>query len=116
VRIPAGKGPDMTVSYFALYRTPDDPAEFERHYFGTHVPLIEKVPGLVENRVHRVTRQFVGEPAYHLVAELVFESREAMKAAFASQEWKASGANLQEWGGMDLVTMFSAEPHQGTGE
>jgi len=39
-----------------------------------------------------------------------------MKAAFASEEWKASGANLQEWGGMDLVTMFSAEPHQVTGE
>jgi hypothetical protein len=53
----------------------------------------------------------VGEPAYHLVAELVFESPEAMKQAFASEEWKASGANLQSWGGMDLVTMFSAEPY-----
>jgi hypothetical protein len=30
-------------------------------------------------RVHRVTRQFVGEPGYHLLAELVFESPEAMK-------------------------------------
>jgi uncharacterized protein (TIGR02118 family) len=101
----------MTVSYFALYRTPDDPAEFERHYFETHVPLIEKTPGLLENRVHRVVRQFVGKPSYHLLAELVFESPEAMKRAFASEEWKASGENLQSWGGMDLVTMFSAEPH-----
>jgi uncharacterized protein (TIGR02118 family) len=106
--------PTMTISYFAIYRTPDDPEEFERNYFGTHVPIIEKVPGLVENRVHRVTRQFVGEPAYHLVAELVFESPEAMKAAFASEEWKASGENLQSWGGMDLVTMFTAEPHDGS--
>jgi uncharacterized protein (TIGR02118 family) len=109
--------PTVTVSYFALYRTPEDPAEFERQYFGSHVPLVEKTPGLVENRVHRVTRQFVGEPSYHLVAELVFESREAMKQAFASEEWKASGANLQSWGGMDLVTMFSAEPSApGTGQ
>lgn len=100
----------MTVSYFAIYRTPADPEEFERNYFGTHVPIIEKVPGLVENRVHRVKRQFVGEPAYHLVAELVFESPEAMKSAFASEAWKASGENLQSWGGMDLVTMFTAEP------
>ena len=106
----------MTVSYFAIYRTPEDPEEFERHYFQTHVPLIEKVPGLLENRVHRVVRQFVGEPAYHLVAELVFESREAMKTAFASEEWKASGENLQSWGGMELVTMFSAEPHRAGGE
>jgi uncharacterized protein (TIGR02118 family) len=101
----------MTVSYFALYQTPDDPADFEDKYFGTHVPLVEKTPGLVENRVHRVIRQFVGKPSYHLIAELVFESPEAMKTAFASPEWTAAGANLQEWGGMDLVTMFSAEPH-----
>ncbi|MCV2489351.1 EthD family reductase [Geodermatophilus sp. YIM 151500] len=102
----------MTVSYFALYRTPDDPAEFERHYFGTHVPLIEKTPGLVENRVHRVTRQYVGHPAYHLLAELVFESTDAMKQAFRSPEWAAAGEDLQSWGGADLVTMFAAEPHQ----
>jgi uncharacterized protein (TIGR02118 family) len=102
----------MTISYFALYRTPEDPADFEAHYFGTHVPLIEKTPGLLENRVHRVTRQFVGEPGYHLVAELVFESPEAMKEAFRSEEWKAGGADLASWGGMDLVTMFSAEPHR----
>jgi uncharacterized protein (TIGR02118 family) len=101
----------MTVSYFALYQTPDDPAEFERHYFGTHVPLVEKTPGLVENRVHRVVRQFVGKPAYHLLAELVFESPEAMKEAFSSPEWTAAGDDLSSWGGTDLVTMFSAEPH-----
>jgi uncharacterized protein (TIGR02118 family) len=100
----------MTVSYFALYRTPEDPADFEQHYFGSHVPLVEKTPGLVANRVHRVTRQFVGEPGYHLLAELVFESPEAMKAAFKSEQWAASGADLQSWGAMELVTMFSAEP------
>ena len=100
----------MTVSYFALYRTPEDPAEFEQHYFGTHVPLIEKTPGLLENKVHRVTRQFVGEPAYFLLAELVFESAEAMKAAFRTPEWAEGGKDLASWGGMDLVTMFSAEP------
>ena len=105
----------MTVSFFALYRTPDDPVHFEQHYFGAHVPLIEKTPGLVENRVHRVTRRLVGEPSYHLLAELVFESPEAMKAAFRSPEWTAAGENLSSWGGMDLVTMFSAEPHRPAG-
>ena len=100
----------MTVSYFALYRTPENPAEFDEHYFGTHVPIVDNTPGLVESRVHRVTRQFVGEPAYYLLAELVFESPEAMKAGFKSEEWKASGENLASWGGMELVTMFAAEP------
>jgi uncharacterized protein (TIGR02118 family) len=103
----------MTVSYFALYRTPQDPAEFERNYFGSHVPLVEQTPGLVETRVHRVTRQFVGEPGYHLLAELVFESAESMKQAFTSDQWVASGKDLQSWGGMELVTMFAAEPADG---
>jgi uncharacterized protein (TIGR02118 family) len=101
----------MTVSYFALYQTPDDPAAFEQSYFGTHVPLVGKTPGLVENRVHRVLRQFVGKPSYHLLAELVFESPEAMKAALESPEWTAAGEDLRSWGGLELATMFSAEPH-----
>jgi uncharacterized protein (TIGR02118 family) len=105
----------VTVSYFALYRTPEDPAAFEQHYFGSHVPLVERTPGLLENRVHRVTRQFVGEPAWFLLAELVFESPEAMKQAFRTEEWAASGADLQSWGGMELVTMFAAEPHPSAG-
>ncbi|NDI49857.1 EthD family reductase [Goekera deserti] len=102
----------MTVSYFALYQTPADPTDFEQHYAGTHVPLVEKVPGLVENRVHRVIRQFVGKPAYHLIAELVFESAEAMEQALTSPEWTAAGDDLREWGGIELATMFSAEPHR----
>ena len=102
----------MTVSYFALYRTPEDPEEFERHYFGSHVPLVEQVPGLLENRVQRVKRQFLGEPGYYLLAELVFESAEAMKQAFASPEWAASGTDLRSWGGIDLATGFTAEPYR----
>jgi len=99
----------MTVSFFALYRTPEDADSFDANYFGTHVPIVAETPGLLENKVHRVKRQMVGEPAYYLLAELVFPDAESMKAAFKSPEWAASGANLQEWGGMDLVTMFTTD-------
>ena len=101
----------MTASCFALYRPPADAADFARHYFGTHVPLVERTPGLVENRVHRVTRPIVGTPEYHLLAELVFTSPEAVRAAFRSPEWAAAGEDLQAWGGTELLTMFAAEPH-----
>ncbi len=99
----------MTVSLFALYRTPEDPDTFDSAYFGTHVPIVVGTPGLLENKVHRVKRQLVGEPAYYLITELVFADAESMKAAVKSPEWAASGANLQEWGGMDLVTMFTTD-------
>lgn len=105
----------MTVSFFALYRRPEDSDVFDSNYFGTHVPIVAGTPGLLENRVHRVKRQLVGEPAYYLLAELVFADAESMKAAFKSPEWGASGANLQEWGGMDLVTMFTTDGPEAAG-
>jgi uncharacterized protein (TIGR02118 family) len=97
------------IKYVALYRTPDDPAEFDRNYFETHVPIVNKTPGLVKAELARVTRTYVGEPGYYVMAELYFSSVEAMKAAFKSEEWRSSGDNLQSWGGMDLVTMFAAQ-------
>src|SRR5664280_588906 len=103
------------IKYVALYRTPTDPAAFDRDYFGSHVPIVNDTPGLVRTELAKVTRTLTGEPAYYLVAELYFESPESMTAAFKSDPWRASGANLQEWGGMELVTMFTAEVVDDTG-
>jgi uncharacterized protein (TIGR02118 family) len=97
------------IKYVALYRTPDDPETFDKDYFGTHVPIVNDTPGLVRTELAKVTRTMVGEPAYYLLAELYFDSGESMKAAFKTEPWRASGDNLQSWGGMDLVTMFTAE-------
>lgn len=101
------------IKYVALYRKPADPQDFDTKYFESHLPLIDKVPGLVRQEVAKVTRTFVpgflGESEPHLIAELYFESKDAMKAAFATPEWQVSGANLTEIGGMELVAMFSAE-------
>jgi hypothetical protein len=52
---------------------------------------------------------FLTDNEPYLIAELYFESKNAMKTAFASPEWQASGANLTDIGGMELVAMFSAE-------
>ena len=97
------------IKYVALYRTPGDPAQFDKDYFGTHVPIVNETPGLVRAELARVKRMVVGEPGYYVMAELYFESPESMKAAFKTDPWRASGENLQAWGGMDLVTMFTAE-------
>jgi uncharacterized protein (TIGR02118 family) len=101
------------IKYIALYKPPADPEAFDKAYFSSHKPLIDKVPGLIRQEIAKVARVFVpgmlGETEPYLVAELYFESKDAMKAAFASPEWQASGANLTEIGGMELVSMFSAE-------
>ena len=97
------------IKYVALYRTPEDAASFDESYFGSHVPLAEKTPGLVRTEVARVLKTVRGEPALHVMAELYFASYDDLKAAFKTPEWAASGENLAEWGGLELVSMYIAE-------
>jgi uncharacterized protein (TIGR02118 family) len=105
------------IKYIAMYRKPADAETFERRYFDEHMPLVSKTPGLVRSEVAKVARVFVpgflGDTEPYLVAELYFESKDAMKAAFGSPEWQAAGANLTEIGGMEVVAMFSAEVVEG---
>jgi uncharacterized protein (TIGR02118 family) len=101
------------IKYVALYRKPADPDGFDEKYFSTHMPIADSVPGLVRAEVAKVQRVFVpgflGDTELHLIAELYFESADAMKQAFRTPEWASSGANLTEIGGMELVAMFAAE-------
>ena len=97
------------VKYVALYRTPADADAFDESYFGTHVPIVNGTPGLVRTEIARVLKTVTGEPALHVMAELYFESYDALKAAFRTEQWAASGANLAEWGGLELVSMHVAE-------
>jgi uncharacterized protein (TIGR02118 family) len=101
------------IKYIALYRKPADVEAFDEAYFTSHLPLVERTPGLVRAEVAKVSRVFVpgflGEHEPHVVAEMYFESAAAMKEAFGSPEWQAAGANLTEIGGLELVAMFAAE-------
>ena len=36
----------MTVKLVVLYTQPADPAGFDEHYLGVHIPLVAKIPGL----------------------------------------------------------------------
>ncbi|MEM1102878.1 MAG: EthD family reductase [Pseudomonadota bacterium] len=94
---------------FALYKKPDDVEAFMRYYEETHIPLVEKVPGLAAARVNRVTADpFGGEPAYFLIAELCFPDKATFDAAMASPENKAVGQDLANFA-KGLVTLVIAE-------
>jgi uncharacterized protein (TIGR02118 family) len=91
----------------ALYQEPADPAAFDEAYFNTHLPLIEKVPGLQKTNITRFTRTLMGE-GYYLMAELHFVDGEALKAALKSPEMAAAGENLNSFAA-GLVTLMFAE-------
>lgn len=79
-----------------IYKTPKDPAVFDKHYFGTHVPIAKKIPGL---RKYEVSQGPVVTPAgpsdFHLVATLHFDDTAAIQRAFASAEGQAAAEDVQ---------------------
>ena len=75
------------------YGPPTDPAEFDRHYRQVHAGLAAAIPGLVRFTTGR-PRAMGGQQAPYLVAELDFESAEAMAAGMDSDAGRAAGADV----------------------
>ena len=76
------------------YGQPDDPAAFDAYYRDTHTPLATKMPGLVRYTIGSPQALDPSQPTPHLVAELDFDSEQAMGAAFASEEGKAAAGDV----------------------
>ncbi len=89
----------------ALYRRPEDAELFDRHYFDVHIPLIRKTPGLRKLEVTRIKGSPIGGTEYHLMAEMYYDSPEAMNAANASPEGKTAGRDLMSFAA-GVVTLF----------
>ena len=90
------------------YYTPDDPKEFDRHYFETHVPLAKAIPGL---RRFELTEGPVLTPAgasdIYRIAILHFDSVEAIRTSFASPQGQATSQDAQKFmTDRDTLLMF----------
>ncbi len=91
----------------ALYKQPPDAQRFEEAYFQTHLPLINKVPGLQKTVITRFTRTLMGE-GYYMMAEMYFSDQAALKIGMRSPEMGAAGENLNSFA-EGLVTMMYGE-------
>lgn len=77
-----------------IYRTPKDAAAFDQHYFGVHVPMAKRLPGLRKYETSKgsiVALAAAADP--HLVAILHFDSLAAIKEAFATECGRACAAD-----------------------
>ena len=81
----------------ALYKRPADPAAFEKYYFGTHKPLAEKIPGVVEYRCSKIFGGLEGKSPWFFLAELCFKDKETFKAAMTSPQAQAAGADVDNF-------------------
>jgi len=83
----------MMKKLIALYKTPADPEAFMSHYRTRHLPLVEKIPGLVRAELTLVERTLVGEAGNYLLAEMYFED-DRFRDAMRSPENAATGKDL----------------------
>jgi uncharacterized protein (TIGR02118 family) len=81
------------VRFLVLYDPPEDPEAFDKHYNEIHIPLAKQLPGLRRYTVSRNLAPGRGKQ-YYLVAELDWDSMEAMAAAFASEIGQQTGADV----------------------
>ena len=90
------------------YGQPKDTDAFDEHYTNVHVPLAAKVPGLSSFTTGKCSPMGRGDAPYYMVANLGFETAEAMKTAMRSPEMAAAGADVPTFatGG---VTMYHYE-------
>lgn len=92
-----------------LYKVPADPDAFLRYYNETHLPLVDKIPGLVRREVTRFDRTLLGD-GYFLMAEMYFADSESFKTAMRSPENAATGADLANFAeGLATVMIGEAQ-------
>jgi uncharacterized protein (TIGR02118 family) len=84
------------VRFLVLYNTPEDPAEFDRYYREVHIPLAQKLPGLRRYTISRDAAPIRGQ-FYYMVAELDFDDRAALRAAFESAEGQAAAQDVPKF-------------------
>jgi uncharacterized protein (TIGR02118 family) len=95
-----------------LYKTPKDPAAFDKYYAATHIPVAKKMPGL---RKYQISQGPVATPAgpsgIYLIATLTFDSMAAIQKAFSSEEGRATAADVPKFatGGADMMFFDSKE-------
>jgi uncharacterized protein (TIGR02118 family) len=98
----------------AVWSAPDaeDEEAFEEHYKNEHAPKAAAVPNLEKLITTRTAEGLEdGDPAFYRVAEMVFESPEAMHESEASEEW----ATLREDAG-EMIERFGVTMQVGIGE
>jgi uncharacterized protein (TIGR02118 family) len=96
------------VKLIALYKKPEDTEEFERLYFNEHMPLIQKMPGLLKWEISKLKGLGENENKFYMMAEMYFNDIDTLNSSMASPEGKASARNLMSFA-KDYVVMFIGE-------
>lgn len=95
--------------FVAIYRQVDDPHAVDTFFSETHLQLAEKLPGLRQSEVSRVTGKPGGESRFQLMYELYFDSEIAFQQALATEIGGQFMAALKPWADAKIITWFYAD-------
>ena len=93
-----------------LYGHPKDPAEFDRYYFETHIPIAKKMKGLKGWTIGKCEAIEEGaEPPYYMIVGLYAETRADLEAMIASPEGQAAVADVPNFATGGCSFMYDDE-------
>jgi uncharacterized protein (TIGR02118 family) len=98
------------VKVTVLYAPQKDPDAFTKYYLATHMPQVNKVPGVKRTEIATVLPNPPGQPAspYYRITEVYFENVGALQTSMASPEWKAVVADLPNFADPGTITGFAS--------
>jgi len=90
-----------------IYKTPKDREVFEKHYFEVHVPLAKQLPGLIKYEINAgIIISTTGQEQPYRIANLYFQSMEAMMEAFRSDVGQRCAADRKILAADDEVQIY----------
>lgn len=96
------------IRLLVLYGHPQDPAEFDRYYRETHIPIAKRMKGLKKWTVGKVQGTPGGEPSpYYYVADLYMESREDFETLLASPAGQAAVADVPNYASGGVTFLYT---------
>ena len=97
------------------YGQPQHPAAFDAYYRDTHTPIALRQPGVLRLTFGHPKPLDPAQESPYLVAELDFESEQAMNETLASPEGRAAGKDLRNFasGGGTFTHFDVHEAQQG---
>ena len=98
----------MPVRLIALYQAPADPEAFDRHYNEVHTPIVLRYPKLRQLIVGNVEPMGPRSVPYYLATQMIFDTREDLDAAMASEAGIESGRDLRNFADAG-VTLYVAD-------
>lgn len=96
------------VKLIAYYKEPEDKDAFEKKYFEEHIPLANKMPGLLKTEIYRLKNLMGDGSKFYMQTEMSFENKDALNSAMSSAEGKEAAKNLMSFA-KDIVLMYRAE-------